>query len=162
MKQVKVLYNGVEQFTLKVPSDKLLLDVANDAAKAMNVQPKRIQMGPGIVNLVTHMTNGDEGLLKQILVAGVLEWEKGIPKAALKRLAEARLVDVETRRCSAWSFGPKYPSLGKEGLDTYRRTYTEWYEAQRVRVFRDRSVVVAVPTVRGRAYAVEHGLVNEG
>lgn len=54
MKQVKVLFNGREMFTLKVPTDKMLLDVANDAAKAMKVTPKKIQMSPGIVNLVTH------------------------------------------------------------------------------------------------------------
>ena len=104
------------------------------------------------------MTNGDEDLLKQVLVAGVLEWEKHVPKAALKRLAEARLVDVETRRCSSWSFGPKYPTYN---ANDYRSAYAEWSEAQRVRVFRDRSVVVAVPTVLGRMYAVEHGLITE-
>lgn len=104
------------------------------------------------------MTSGDEDLLRQILVAGVLEWEKHVPKAALKRLAEARLVDVETRRCSSWSFGPKYPSLG---VDDYTAAHTEWRKAQRVRVFKDRSVVVAVPTVLGQMYAVENGLINE-
>jgi len=54
MKQVIVQFNGKFQFSLKSPETETLLEVAQRAAKAMNVKPKKILTGPGVVNLVTH------------------------------------------------------------------------------------------------------------
>lgn len=53
MKQVKILFNDTEQFSLWVASAKPLIEVGQEAAKSMNVQPKRILVGNGVVNLLT-------------------------------------------------------------------------------------------------------------
>jgi len=97
----------------------------------------------------------DEALFREILRSEHVEWEKKIPKAALRRLAAECLIDVETRRCSTWSFGV-YPATDERNLDKVRSTFREWSELQKHRHFHDRTIVVAEITAIGRQYGYAH------
>lgn len=84
------------------------------------------------------MKQSDLSLLQLLAIEPVVEWEKKVPAAALRRLSALEFVEVETRRCTTWKFG-----------DDNVRTFTEWRALQNTRTFHDRTIVVARITQAG-------------
>lgn len=86
--------------------------------------------------------------------------EEKCPSGTLRLLSERGLVEVETRACSLWSYGPKPPPFYKpqtisvNDWNQMAEDYKAFDPVRRGRKFKSRSDVVAHITDKGIEYLV--------
>lgn len=78
-----------------------------------------------------------------------------VSKAALKRLMADQLIEVETRRCSAWHTEPDLRGLNNA---EHLRVWEDWVRLRKARKWWDRSEIHARLTERGTQHVAELAL----